>query len=68
LLAAIYKFNFEVAALFKEVRQDRFIPAKLTEFARRLIAILAIYKFEKPIRRLSIGRHAMLRMAIRVKL
>ena len=27
------------------------MPAKLIEFARRLIAIVAIYKFEKPIRR-----------------
>jgi hypothetical protein len=46
LLAAIYKFHFEVAALLKEVRRDRFMPAKLTEFARsRLIATEPIYKF-----------------------
>ena len=34
LLVAIYKFHFEVAALLKEVRRDRFMPAKLTDFAR----------------------------------
>ena len=46
LLVAIYKFHFEVAALFKEVRQDWFMPAKLTDFARsRLIATEPIYKF-----------------------
>jgi hypothetical protein len=67
LLAAIYKFHFGVAALLKEVPQARFMPAKLSEFARsRLIAIVAIYKFDKPIQRPSIGRYAMLRMAIRL--
>jgi hypothetical protein len=54
LLAAIYKFHFGVAALLKEVPRDRFMPAKLSEFARsRRIAMVAIYKFEKPIRDLN---------------